>query len=254
MANIVRPKNPYLKDLQEKPKWRIRWGILIFWLIVIMAGVYFFSYSSFFNISEIIVEGTETVGNDEIIEIAEEYKGDQDNLFKYPVSELEQEITDKFKQIDEVNVTRGVPKTIKIEIVERQGLLIWQTQEKNYIVDKRGVIYRETDDTFSLPVILDTQDKEVNLGDKILTTKFLDLISKINKNFTKKTKLKIKEMTIEDSTYELSVLTTNGWEIKLDSTRDANQQISALAKVLLHIRKKVKQYIDLRTENWVYYK
>lgn len=255
MANVpIRPKNPYLHGGEGKSPFKIRWGVLVFWLIVILGGIYFFRYSSFFNISEIIVEGTKTIGDDEVLEIAEKHKEGNINLFKYPVEDLEGEISDKFYQVDSVNVSRGVPKTIKIEIIEREGFLIWQTQGKNYIIDKKGVVFREIDETLSYPVIFDNKNEVVELGEKILTSKFLSFTSTINKNFTKKTKLKIKKMVIEDTTFELNIETTNGWEIRLDTTRGANDQINSLAKLLPHIRKKVKEYIDLRTENWAYYK
>ena len=255
MANkILRPQNPYLKNARKESGWKIRWGVLLFWLFLILGGIYFFRHSAFFNISDIIIEGTKTIGDDEILAIAEKHKEENTNLFKYPVKEVEKEILEKFLQIDQVNVSRGIPKTIKIEIIEREGFLIWQTQEKNYIIDKKGVVFREIDESLSFPVIVDNKNESVELGEKILSKKFLSFVSIINKNFAKKTKLKIKKMVIEDTTFELNVETTSGWQVKFDTTRDANEQISAVSKVLSHIRKKVKEYIDLRTENWVYYK
>lgn len=251
---ILRPKNPYLKNGERKPRWKIRWGILAFWLFIILGGIYFFRYSSFFNIADIIVEGTKTIGDDEILVIAERYKKENINLFKYPVGEVEGEILENFLQIGEVNVSRGVPKTIKIEVSEREGFLIWQSQGKNYVIDNNGIVFRETDDTFSLPIILDNKNEDVELGKKFLLKNFLKFIVNINKNFIKETKLKIKKMIIEDTTFELNIETTSGWQIKFDTTRDTNEQISALSKVLPHVKRKVKKYIDLRTENWVYYK
>lgn len=252
---IIRPKNPYIgKAHQSKQRWQIKWGVLIFWIIVILGAVYFFAYSSFFKISDIIVEGTDIIDKNEVLEIVEKHKSENENLFRYPIDDVEKEIKEKYLQINNVNVTRGVPKTIKIQISERKGFLVWQINDKNYLVDEKGIIFRETEDTFSLPIIIDKQVKEINLGDKILTKQFVRFIDKINKNFTKKTKVKIKRIEVPESTFELHVITSKGWKVMFDTTRDADIQINAMKKIYPHIKSDIKKYLDLRTENWAYYK
>jgi cell division septal protein FtsQ len=254
LNKILRPKNPYFKSTPSQGKVKIRWGVLIFWLILIGGAVYFFAYSSFFNISDIIVEGTKSVNPDEVKAIAENYQSQEDNLFKYPVEKVEQDIAQKFLLVDKVNVTRGVPKTIKIEVVEREGFLIWQTNGKNYLVDKKGIVFKETEDTFSLPQVVDEQNRPITLGEKILTQNFIKFINSINVNLSKKTKTKIKKIIVRESTFELDVLTDKGWKIIFDTTRSANDQIAALKKILPYAKNKIKDYLDLRVPNWAYYK
>jgi cell division septal protein FtsQ len=251
---IIRPKNPYQDKSSHHERWQIRWGILIFWLILILGGVYFFVYSSFFKITDVIVEGTKTINPDEIKVILENYRAQEDNLFKFPVEKVENEITNKFLLVDKVNVTRGVPKTIKVEISEREGFLVWQAQGKNYLIDKKGIAFKETTDTFSLPVVVDEQNKDVKLGDKILTKNFVKFISEVNSNLEKKTRTKIKKIFVRESTFELDVLTYEGWRVIFDTTQDSEKQILVMAKTLPRFGKKIKEYLDLRIQDWAYYK
>jgi len=227
---------------------------LIFWLILILGGVYFFAYSSFFNIEDVVVEGTRGVNPDEVKSIVDSYRSSEDNLFKFPVEKVENDITSKFTQVGKVNVTRGVPKTIKVEISERDGFLIWQTQGKNYIVDKTGVAFKEAIETFSLPVVVDEQNKAVKLGDKILTKNFVKFITSVNANLEKKTKTKIKKIIVKESTFELQVITDKGWKVIFDTARSADDQINDMVIVLPYTKNKIHEYLDLRVENWAYYK
>ena len=56
-------------------------------------------------------------------------------------------------------------ETIKVVIVEREGFMVWKSENTNYLVDHAGVIFKETEDTFSLPVVMDKKNEKVNLGD-----------------------------------------------------------------------------------------
>lgn len=252
--NLVRPQNPYEKRSSLEGKIKIRWGVLIFWILLLFGGVYFFTFSSFFNIQDEIIEGAKTVNSDEVKSIFDAYRARESNLFRFPVDEMANEIEGKFLQVEKAEVTRGVPKTIKIDITERDGFLIWQSQGKNYVVDKKGIAFKETSDVFSLPVVYDEQNKGVTLGEKILTNSFVKFINQINSDFEKKTKIKIKRITVVESTFELNVVTANGWKVIFDTTRGAESQIDALAKIYPLIKNKVKTYVDLRIKNWAYYK
>ncbi len=110
----------------------------------------------------------------------------------------------------------------------------------------------------SFPSVSDESNQEVTLGQPVLAAEMISAILNLNKELPTKTNLTINgfKMPTPDSR-EVKVVTSEGWEIYLDTTKDLEMQLANLKLVLDQKIKNNRQkleYIDLRFGNRVYYK
>ncbi|MBA4249838.1 MAG: hypothetical protein C0432_04985 [Candidatus Puniceispirillum sp.] len=66
------------------------------------------------------------------------------------------EDVEKIEWVDRVYIQRRLPSILRIEVIERHPVAIWQNKKKNYLVDKSGKIIHSTisKDFSSLPIIV----------------------------------------------------------------------------------------------------
>lgn len=244
-------KNPKVynppRELEKKkfPKF----FLIIFILIIIFGGlIYFLFYSSLFRIKNIIIEDS----NSQVSNFCEKYKGS--NILLFSSSRIEEEIIEKFPEVKDLEVIRGLPDTIKIRFQDRQSKIIWQTQGKNFLVDNSGQIYKETEDLSDLPQVKDNKDISVNIGQQVVSESFLNFLTELNSTFTQANGFKINRFEINDTIFQVDALTDQGWTVIFDTTRKVTDQLSDLSKFLNEHKNEVIEYIDLRVEGRVYYK
>jgi cell division septal protein FtsQ len=213
-------------------------SILAWWLFL----------SGFFNIREILIEGE---AGDEIIREVNSLKGR--NIFLLGGKRAEESLKQKQPGIKEIRIVRGLPSTIKIELVERDSSLTWQTGDKMYLVDSQGVAFRQVERVKHL-LIKDTDNIEVQLGKVILDEDFIRFVELANQEIPLRTEFKIEYFEIKESTYQLYVKTEQERTIILNTMRQLTPQITALKKIYAKHKDEIEEYIDLRVEGMVYYK
>ncbi|TSC92203.1 MAG: cell division protein FtsQ [Candidatus Berkelbacteria bacterium Licking1014_96] len=244
---------------EKKPSFRFSWRI--FYLILIIMAILFLIYglffSSFFKVKNIDLKGANLVDGDQLKKVITYALNEEDNIFLYRSADISAKIKENFPLVSEVNIQKGLPDTIRVIIIERQPVIVWQTADKKYLVDKEGYAYLEADanNAKDLPVIIDSANLPVVLSKKVASKNFLDFIKEIIEKFTPRSNLKIKELRIRDTTFDLDVLTTDGFIVLFDTTRSAETELDDLRRVMNHLNgAKPKEYIDLRVEGWAYYK
>jgi len=234
---------------------KIFYLILIF--IILMFLVYGIFFSSFFKVKNIDLKGTNLVEGEKVKKVVEFALNDQNNIFLYDSSMITKKIKENFPLISEVQIQKGIPDTIRVLVVERKPVIVWQTGEKKYLVDKEGFSYLEADSNNSkdLPVIIDSQNIPIKLSDKVASRNFIDFLRETIEKFTPRTGLKISELKINDTTFDLVVVTSDGFVVLFDTTRSSETELDDLHRVMSHLNgAKPKEYIDLRVEGWAYYK
>jgi len=223
-------------------------------IVIILAGlIYLVFYSSFFKIKNIIIENS---NNSEVSQTLAKLNGI--NIFRFNIGRTQDEVSEIFPEVKGVKITRGLPNTLKIQFQERASAVAWQTQDKTFLIDSNGVIYKEisstSEESNNLPVIKDNNNVAISEGQKILSQNFLNFITELSSKFNETTGYKITRFEVNETTFQVDVIIDQSWKLIFDTNRNVDDQLSDLTKFLADHKDEVEQYIDLRIEGRVYFK
>lgn len=240
----------------------------ILFVIFIILIIYFLFYYHYFQIKKIVVINSKMTYDYEIEENVFStlstnhfYIFPGKNIFLINKRQIITNLKNRFSNIDNVAVSRIYPDVLKIKIQEKLPKIIWQTEKSSaYFVDANGEIFlmvNKDENETNLPKVKDLSDKSVVLFENVLFPKHINFILKLNEILPQEG-IKISSFEIPAKlANEIHVITDEGWKIYFNIEKDAAVQISNLKLVLIDEIKERKinlDYIDLRIENWVYYK
>ncbi|OQA53120.1 MAG: cell division protein FtsQ [candidate division WS2 bacterium ADurb.Bin280] len=216
--------------------------------VVLIFVIYFAVFSPTFRIRDVKAEGIET---GEIYDrIALDMMGK--NIFLINIAGYLKKITAEFPVIEEARVVRGLPSTLRVEIKERDVALIW-CNEKCFEIDNRGLAYRETQNSPTGIVVSDKSNIEINIGDKVVSQKFVDFYKKSIDAF-ERIGVSVSEASVEDTTFKLSFKTQKGYTVIFDTSSSLENQIYALEQIIANGDQEIGEYVDLRVEGLAYVK
>ncbi|MFC1651697.1 cell division protein FtsQ/DivIB [Patescibacteria group bacterium] len=264
-------KNPKIYSRTPKqetffvfPLKSIAWMILLLAIVAITAFVLF---SPLFVIDDITVVGNYHLSPEEVKEATEEILL-ENSSFIFPVGhifflnkdDLRYDLQKKLPLVNEVSFDRQLPDVFKVKVKERTPAFVWKSKNKYYYIDPDGYAYLELKKnevkSTNLTVLEDRANVRVDLGGKVVTSSFVDFVNNLVVNFTPKTKVKIEEIILPETTLEIRVQTNEGWQAYFDTTRSAKVQLNRLSLALKQITKPREQleYIDLRLNDRLFYK
>lgn len=228
----------------------IIWVILL--LVLISLSIYWLFYSNFFKIKNITVEGTL---NDSIKNKINDFYGK--NIFLFSIGKLDKQLAQQQTSIEKLNIIKGIPDTLKIEVLVRKPEIRWKTEDKSYFIDKDGTVFslettKEEDN--QLPQVIDGRNLDVQMGSKIITSDFVEFIKKITSELPAKIGKEIEEIKVDETTIHVEVKLKNSYKIYFDTMSDFSDQLYLLQKVVEKHDKDIKDYVDLRIEHKAYYK
>jgi len=226
------------------------WLFLI--LILIGLAVWWFFYSQTFLIKNIEITGTV---NDSIK--AEIDKFYNKNIFLFVIGQSDMELAKKQTSIERLNIIKGIPDTLKIEVLVRKPDIRWKTKDKIYFIDENGIIFNletQNEDDNKLPCVVDGRNLEIKLGSKAVTSDFVDFIKKLAEKLPEESKKEIAEMRIEETTLHLTVKFKDSYQIFFDTLGSFDDQLYLLKKTIEKHNGEIKEYIDLRVDGKAYYK
>ncbi|PIS07878.1 hypothetical protein COT78_01440 [Candidatus Berkelbacteria bacterium CG10_big_fil_rev_8_21_14_0_10_43_13] len=239
---------------REKTKFKLSPARLKFLLIliIILVVLYYFFASSQFQVKEIIIEGNSLVSKDEIVSILPQGK----NIFLFNTEKSRSEIVSKFPEIKQVAIYRGVPDALKIVVLERENKMVWQTNSDLYYVSAKGYVTRKivTKQIGSLPVVVDTKNLPIKLGQELVSPNFVAFITNVFSSFQIEEGIKPLNFEIPETTFNINLKTEAGFYVKLNSLRSSQKQLGDLKKILTQYRDNIHEYVDLRIDGWAYYK
>src|SRR3972149_9339523 len=181
---------PKIIKIEEEKKAEFRFNKKFFYLILIFIAVIFITYglffSSFFEVKNIDLKGTNLVDGDKVKKVITYALNEEDNVFLYHSSNIAAKIRENFPLIAEVKIQKGIPDTIRVIVEERKPAVVWQSGDKKYLVDKDGYAYLEADANNSkdLPVVIDSKNLPVQMSDKVVSSKFIDFFLEIVGKFS----------------------------------------------------------------------
>lgn len=264
-------------------------------ILLICAGIIYLTFfSSVFKVAKFDVTGNETVNADEIRQIAENIAGKKvlkifnNNLILIKTEDVEKAIREKFNSINTVSVTKKIPKTLKISIMEKSADILWCNKIKVekvsslakiadnnseaagvenlasdafqcYFSDEANIIYAKVRGGAPANGVKIFKDDLINIGDKIADDAVKNFIRGLAKNFNFKTGLEFSYLYLPPAaSRELHLIVKDGWKIYFDLNRDAVSQLDVLSSVwreaIPENYKNNMEYIDLRVPGRVPWK
>lgn len=220
-------------------------GIFLWWVLG----------SDYFKVKEIIIKGSL---NSEVKAEIESFKGK--NILTFVLGNTEKQLAQKQSSIKEINILRGIPDTLKIDVTVRKPIFSWKSQDKIYLVDENGIAFLEgegvpiSEEGTKLSLVVDTNNMSVEPGKRIVIPEFVDFVGDLVKYAPEKSSLNIGEMRVSETTFNLEADTDLGFRIRLDTTRNVITQLEVLKKIVDQYRDQIEEYVDLRVEGRVYYK
>lgn len=159
--------------------------------------------------------------------------------------------------IKQAIIQRHLPHTLVITIVERLPSLNWKTSGTTYLLDTNATVIGPTPPAYAaLPTVTDSSNLPVKAGERVAPTAFVSFCASIAQ-LIPTAGYTIQDMTVQETTSEVYVQTTQGVLLKFDTTRPAGEEIADLQAVkaqLAAAHKTPTQYIDLRIAHKAYYK
>lgn len=137
--------------------------LFIFLLAITATIIYIGWYSTLLTVKKIEVRGNQVVSQDSILELAQVAPNIQ--LLRLNVSQTSQRIK-TISQIKSVDVRRGWPETLVIEVVERTPLAVTDIPEGRYLIDESGVAYQPVTPDANLPLVFGSDDQNRAIGIK----------------------------------------------------------------------------------------
>lgn len=238
------------RTLQEvsEPMKKVGVGVILALLIYVLLG------SPLFVLNSFEVEGNHLITKEEIEQSVFPNGFKPVNLFLFNENKAANMVLG-IPQIKEAKFTKQVfSKNLKVTVKEHETTIIWQTNNERFMVNRVGVIYDIVTEDSPLTVVEDLKNVPVNLNQKIVTADFVEFVTSVVSNLPRRTNLAARRVLVPETTFEINVVTSDGYTIIFDTTRSVDNQINNLVKVLQSLPSPPTQYIDLRIEDRVYYR
>ncbi|KKQ89783.1 MAG: Cell division protein ftsQ [Berkelbacteria bacterium GW2011_GWA2_38_9] len=220
-------------------------------LFCVFGIVYFLLFSNFFVVKKIDVLGQNLVHKDEILS----FLPTNENIFLYPVSEKIVEIQNKFPEIAEMRILRGLPNSLNVVISEYQPMLVWERNGKLGLVNDQGIFFYSKSDikpNIKTPRVVEMVQSDLKIGDKVATSTFVKFVQNFSVEMQSIPGLTFDHVELGAASFDALVKTKENIDIYVASDDDLIRQISYLRDILAKRRDKVTKKIDVRIPRWAY--
>ncbi|HWZ19966.1 MAG TPA: FtsQ-type POTRA domain-containing protein [Ktedonobacteraceae bacterium] len=165
------PRQPYAANIPVRSGrrsarsggfWR-RIMTLIALFVIGMVGVSFALSSSNFQIHRIDIMGTQ---NNKLVDEIQRMGIQGQNIFLLDAGDLTARI-EALPMVDSVNLSKQLPNLVVINVVERTPVLLWQTQQGTFSVDRKGVVIAAASDTTGIDHLMTVEDVSKEVGKQI---------------------------------------------------------------------------------------
>jgi cell division septal protein FtsQ len=269
-------KSQEFLDRENKRRSSLFLQVLYYFLLVAFVGVsaYALFFSQFLQITNVNVQGANELSSGDITQLVrDQLLGKylkaipKNNFILFSDRKAENVIKDQFKKVASVSIAKKFPDTLNVSIMERQSLLVWCSNEACFLIDESGIAYATAD--FNSPEvtenhlvkITDTGGKAVAIGDNVLGGDFLKYVSQVSSALKNETQI---DITDEYSTpaavsQEVGVATPGGMRLMFSMSYPLEEAVKNLKLFLTKQNfpqplEDQLEYIDLRSENKIFYK
>jgi hypothetical protein len=242
-----------------KRLWRL--GFFIFLILLAFGGIIYSFNLPYLRIQNVIVEGVEGDRKEEIVVFTKQtFEGNnfgiipKNQILFYEVSKLRRNMQSNFAYIQEVKASKKYPRSLHINIEERNSDAIF-CSDKCYFIDNTGYIYAEAP-SYSEGVYMIFEDETRDSSISFINTYFVDaetynILNNYIKDFSQLGLEPIK-ISIKNHTDVQFHIRGNGY-ILVNTDAPYDTAVQNVKTVLLQ---EVSQfeYIDARHGNKIFYK
>jgi len=234
---------------------------------------YVLFFSQFLAITKIKVEGTEKIDPASLEnEIDSAISGNYLNILpKNSIILLRKDklsgiLSKNFKLIESLVVKKHFPNTLLVSIREKKPRLLLIVDGQEYVVDDKGIAYEKADfesdflRTNQLPVLEDESGRKISVQEEVLSPDYVNFILDAKEKLEKKLDLGTNQVlkTSNTASGDVELETNEGWKIYFNNDVGLEKELKMLKVVLDNKIEKGErgelEYVDLRTDNKVYYK
>ncbi len=227
-------------------------GIWILVILLLLTGlVYFFLFSSYFKIKNVYIVGAEELES-KVSEIIQKRLTQKSNIFLFSDNATKVEIAENFSIFSKVEIEKGFPDALKVELVKREPVLICNCSGDQFLIDVDGIAFKADEEYDNLPTV--EKDTDLKVTDKAFSSEFVAFVRELWENFPAKTHLKIEKILVPETDFVIDVYTDKGWRAIFDTTKNCAKQLDNLALILPEIGDQKIEYVDLRLKEKIYYK
>jgi len=231
--------------------------------------VYFLFFADFFKIKKIVLldnfEVTQAEVDDQFAAFSENKRLwvlPADNIFLLSKSNLHDHLLESLPRLEELTIEKNLTDIIKITVKEKKLLLVWVSGNELHYVDDKGIICCRAalDEVVEkqLPLVYDSNDRQVELKKEVVTRNFVGFLQELHREFPGRINAPVKKFWVPSIlTREVHLETEPGWKVYFSVDRPVESQLNDLKIVLdEQVKNRINNidYIDLRVENWIYYK
>lgn len=231
--------------------------------------VYFLFFTGWFKINKIVLIDNVEVSQTEIDQAVAKFKERKllwvlpaDNIFLLNKNDLNDHLLAEIPRLEQVEIEKKLTDVIKIKVKERQLLLVWVAGNQLHYVDQYGsVCCRAALDEVverDLPLVYDSNDRQVSPREEVVTRNFVGFLQDLHKKFPQQINVEIKKFWAPSIlAKEVHLETVGGWRVYFSIDRSVESQLDDLKVVMdEQIKGRIERvdYIDLRIDNWAYYK
>lgn len=246
-------KRKYSKSKKYKKKKSILKNRFFWYLILIVFVIvffyYFFIFSNVFQARKIQILGEEFNTQEEIINIVNLFLEKQNLFFKTKSiflinkKHIENALLDNFLNIEELKVFKILPNKLSIKIQERIPKIIAQYEDKEYLLDKNGLVFELQEGDYQLPLFIFKES--INFNDIVLSSNLIRKIEEIDRR-----------LEPDSFAYQNEDVVANIGQTQFifDYQKNITQQIEDLLLLLENrdLRIEDLDYVDLRFDKIFY--
>lgn len=276
------------RDARKRNAWPRSVLLCFFALFLFVTGIGTVLFSRFFTIEFINVSAPDGIDQSAVRSgVFEQMNAkrfalfSQKNIFLLSEKELEKSLKKQFV-IDTFELKRLPPHTLSVALSGRPFRLLWVSRDMVYDVSSDGTLFRVIDpltpvassalsaknkqsgqstergrkQRTDIPIIVDDSDAMHVLGESVITPDVLTFILDAWRIFDQGG-VHPAFSRITEKSPTLTLVTTEGWSVILNSLADPSVELNHVKEVLSRSIKGQRtglQYIDARFDNRVYYK
>lgn len=249
-------RNPFFPK-RERPK---PWKKLIFTLaLLFILFVSFVFLSPTFVITDIIVEGTQTIEPEIVQTETRAALTRRSYVFLYDKNALIEHLT-KTLPIETLEVTTQYPNALILSINERLPFAILESGGEERTVDRTGIIMQNLATELIQELnfrMIASEPISIGVGERLFSETKLNNIKQVRELIAEQTPVEVTAMQFTNQESDsVQFVVNEGWLIYVDLTKNISQQTTKLATVLRDSieDRSVLEYVDLRFEDRVYFK
>ncbi|MFA7309160.1 MAG: FtsQ-type POTRA domain-containing protein [Patescibacteria group bacterium] len=220
-------------------------------LLLMVVVAYLMFFSSLFKIKKIEIVNNKVLIADDVAHFLEDRNIKEKNIFLLNVNQTRDILKQYYRRIDDVRIYKVVPNKLKIKIQEKPSTILWQIEDRKYLIDTQGYVLGEaTPNETSMPVVKDEAKIPVHEKDRIVTKAFINFVNTVDESLKKRVGLGVDGYSIDQTTFELKAHINSGFYLVFDTTKDPAEQLDKLMKVY-EKGEIIREYVILSIEGKV---